>query len=1286
MAKDKKEKSGKGEEIKPVARVNVENREISAELQESYLDYAMSVIVSRALPDVRDGLKPVHRRILWGMWESGATAGTKTRKSANIVGEVMGRYHPHGDAAIYDAITRMAQDFSLRYPFVEGQGNWGSIDGDNAAAMRYCVSGDTFIPTDHGIKKIKDIAPDTGEDIDIKILSKDKQINSANKWFDSGKHPTLKITTERGYTLQGSYNHPILTWNKNKSDKPTFSWKTLETVASGDIAVLDRSIDILWPTTKFDLTALVPSIKNRRLHLKKLPKYLSEDLGFILGALVSEGSITADKIEFCNSDFDFIKEFKERWKQTFPDCRLHEFQKKPSSFGKKPYWRLEIHSHYVIAFLRALGLSPVRSAKKEVPFSILQSPQSVVTAFLQSYFEGDGTITDSGKMIELSCCSVSEQLINQLQIVLLRFGIASAKRFDKYRNLHKLYIRGRENYLLFQNMVGFFSQRKKERLQEVVSRLHKDNAQTDAIPFLASFIRDLTRFGELQRQFVLKNNFDRYVNLERNQSAVITALQPTAQLTVQPLVGRLLKNHYLFDSIKTVEKTGIERVYSLRVNSSCHSFIGNGFINHNTEARLMKIAEEMLADIDKETINWRPNYDGTRQEPSVLPAKLPNLLLNGAVGIAVGMATNIPPNNLGEIADAVLHLADNPKATSQDLLQFVQGPDFPTGGIIYDKKAIAEAYVSGHGTITTRGTAEIKEKKGASGKEEYYIEITEIPYQVNKSELIIKIAELVTTKKIEGIRDVRDESDKDGLSIVIEFKSNAAPQKILNQLYEFTDLQKNFNMNMIALAGGLQPELMSLKDVLAAYLAHRNEVVRRRAQFELKKAEERAHILMGLSKALSVIDKVIATIKKSNDRDDAKVNLIKNFKFSERQTDAILEMKLQTLANLERQKIENELAEKKKLIAELTLLLKSPAKILKVIKDEVAELKAKFGDERRTKVIASALGEFKEEDLIPAEETIITLSQGGYIKRVPSASFKTQGRGGKGLIGSEVNEEDFLSHFIAANTHDNILFFTDKGRVFQTKVYEIPPATRTAKGKPIHNFLEIPTEEKVNAIIAYGSTTANAGQASSPQAGKTSDGHLVMVTKNGMIKKTSLKDFQNVRRNGIIAISLKKADLLKWVKLSSGNDDIVITTSMGQAIRFKEAKVRTMGRVASGVRGIRLKGSDQVASMDLVTKDAKDAKLLVVMANGFGKQTAISQYKVQGRGGSGVKTAKITSKTGQLISAHLITDEEELLALSAKGQVIRTPLSAIRVASRATQGVRIMALNPGDKVAGIVCL
>lgn len=810
---------------------NIEQREITEELKESYLDYAMSVIVARALPDVRDGLKPVQRRILWGMWDAGVTADAKFRKSADVVGEVMGKYHPHGDSSIYQTVVRMVQDFSFRYPLCIGQGNWGSVDGDEAAAMRY------------------------------------------------------------------------------------------------------------------------------------------------------------------------------------------------------------------------------------------------------------------------------------------------------------------------------------------------------------------------------------------------------------------------------------------------------------TETKLARVSESLLADIDKETVDFVPNYSGTKNEPTYLPAKVPNLLLNGTAGIAVGMATNIPPHNLTEVVDATLHLADEPKATTEDLMQFIKGPDFPTGGVIYNKKDILEAYTTGKGPITMRGIAEIKERKGGKGSD---IEITEIPYQVNKSELLMKMAELVTEKKIEGVRDIRDESDKHGMSIIIELKNDANPQKILNQLYEYTDLQKNFSVNMVALTdGGLQPQTMSLRDILVAFIEHRKLVIKRRAEHDLKKAKEREHILEGLEKALANIDKIIALIRKSESRDEAHANLMKQFKFTELQASAILDTKLATLASLERYKIEEELKEKRALIADLESLLKSAAKILTVIKNELKEMKERFGDERRTRVIAGGIKDFSEEDLIANEETIITLSQGGYIKRVPPGSFKVQNRGGKGLIGSDVADDDFITHIRFANTHDNVLFFTDRGRVFQTKVWELPAATRQSKGKPVHNFLEMPLEEKVNAIITY------------PNALKEKDLNsqfLVMTTVAGMIKKTAVAEFQNVRKSGIIAINLHKDDTLKWVGLSNGGDEIILTTHEGQSIRFPEKQVRPMGRGASGVTAMKLKGKDFVSSMNIITKEqAKEFRLLVVMSNGYGKQTKLTEYRLQSRGGSGIKTAEVTAKTGAVMDARIVSGEKELIALSAKGQVIRTEIESIRTASRATQGVRIMNVEQGDSLIGIIC-
>lgn len=850
---------------------HIEKREITSELQESYLDYAMSVIVSRALPDVRDGLKPVQRRILWDMWESGLTHTAKFRKSANVVGETMARYHPHGDAAIYDTLVRMAQDFSLRYPLVEGQGNFGSLDGDPPAALRY------------------------------------------------------------------------------------------------------------------------------------------------------------------------------------------------------------------------------------------------------------------------------------------------------------------------------------------------------------------------------------------------------------------------------------------------------------TEARLSRISEELLLDIEKETVDWQPNYDANREEPKVLPAKLPNLLLNGTVGIAVGMATSIPPHNLGEVVDAILCLIDNGNATSADLMKFVKGPDFPTGGLIFNAAGIKEGYISGKGTVTMRAKVDMQEKKNnrqpvrpgrpggparpkESGRSSGVdIVVTEIPYQVNKAELIKRIAELVQAKKIEGIRDLRDESSREGLRIVVELKNDVTPQKVLNQLYSHTDLQKDFHMNMIALMdGGLQPQLLSLKDILAAYIEYRNKVVRRRTEFDLKKAQERAHILEGLHRALGSIDRVIATIKKSKDRDDAHVNLKKLLEIDDLQATAILEMRLQTLAALEREKIESELKEKLVRIKELELILKSPAKILKIIKDEVSELKTKYGDERRTQVVSSPLAEFKEEDLIPEEEVIITLSAGGYIKRLPPDAFRKQRRGGKGLIGSDVADEDFLTQFLNAKTHDNLLFFTDQGRVFQTRAYEIPAASRISKGRAIHNFLELPADEGVSAIVSYADSRG--GERGSTQNGPRisasnlrESAYVMMVTKAGLIKKTPLEDFTNIRRTGIIAVALEKGDELKWVRFSSGKDQVLLVTRLGQAIRFKESQIRPMGRTARGVRAIRLRKDDEVAGFDTIRENppaggspAAQGRVLVVMANGFAKQTRLKEYKVQKRGGSGIRTAKITAKTGKVIGGKIIGEETEIFALSAKGQMIRTGLESVRTTGRAAQGVKIMNIKSGDSLAGAV--
>ncbi|TSC62354.1 MAG: DNA gyrase subunit A [Parcubacteria group bacterium Athens0416_74] len=821
MARGKEVKQPDSEAPKP-AHINVITRSITTEMRESYLDYAMSVITARALPDVRDGLKPVHRRILYAMHEAGLSASAKTRKSATVVGDVLGKYHPHGDASVYDAMVRMAQDFSMRYPLIIGQGNFGSIDGDGAAAYRY------------------------------------------------------------------------------------------------------------------------------------------------------------------------------------------------------------------------------------------------------------------------------------------------------------------------------------------------------------------------------------------------------------------------------------------------------------TEAKMSRLAGEMLRDIDKETVDFRPNYDNTKQEPVVMPAAFPNLLLNGTLGIAVGMASNIPPHNLRETCDAAMHLIDNADATTEDLLQFVQGPDFPTGCIAFNKKDIAHAYATGRGGVVVRGNAEIVEGK----KSDYQIIITSIPYRVVKADLITKVADLVHEKKLEGVRDIRDESTTD-VRIVIELKGNAHPQTVLNYLYKHTQLEETFHYNLVALVDGV-PQTLSLKAMLESFVAHRKEVVTRRTKYDLKIAEAREHILLGLKKALDHIDEIIALIKKSKDVDEARTNLMSKFKFSELQAQAILDMRLQKLAGLERKKIEDELREVQALIEELRALLKSEKKMMELIKKEMRELSEKYGDDRRTKIVKGGAAILSAEDLVADEESVLVLTQGGYIKRTNPSEYRRQKRGGVGVVDLDTKDEDFVTNFLTASAHSDLLFFSDRGKAYQLKMYELPEGKRATKGKSIMNFISLEQGEQITSILSM------------PKEKKATQGlSLLMVTRGGTVKRAGADNFHEVRRSGLIAIGLEKGDALISAQFIREEDDAMLVTAKGQSIRFAAKDVREMGRQAAGVRGIKLTSGDSVVGSGIIPKGAK-GELLVLSSTGYGKKTPLSEYKVQGRGGSGIKTMSITAKTKQLVGGAVVLTGGELVAMSKKSQTIRTGLDEIPTLSRATQGVRVMKLYEGDQVASFV--
>ena len=684
-----------------------------------------------------------------------------------------------------------------------------------------------------------------------------------------------------------------------------------------------------------------------------------------------------------------------------------------------------------------------------------------------------------------------------------------------------------------------------------------------------------------------------------------------------------------------------------------------------TEARMAKPGAELLADLDKNTVDFRDNYDGEEKEPVVLPAKLPNLLLNGQIGIAVGMATSIPPHNLGELVDAIVHIIDNQEnVTLDDLLKYVKGPDFPTGGITYGGDSLRQAYATGRGGVTVRAVAEIEE--ASRGK--HQIVVTEMPYAVNKATLIERIADLVKEKKIMGISDLRDESARGTIRIVVELKKDAYPKKVLNQLYKMTQLQTSFHYNMLALIDGIQPRILGLEEILREYLKHRQIVVRRRTEFELQKAKDRAHILEGLSIALDHIDEVIATIRASQSTEEAQKNLMDKFGLSDIQARAILAMQLRALTGLERKKIEDELAELRRIISELEAILADEEKVLAIIKEELLEMKKQYADDRRTKIIGQELGKFSDEELIPDEQVVVTITTENYIKRSLVSEYRRQNRGGKGKRGMTTKEEDVIDKLVTASTHDWLLLFTNKGRVFRLKVHEVPASGLTAKGVAVVNLIQLQPEEHVTSMIKIAK-------------GQGDKGYLFMMTTHGVVKKTPLADYNNIRTSGLITIKLDDGDELRWIHLSSGDDEVIISTAFGQAIRFKENDTRSMGRSARGVRGIRLRPGDRVVGADLVDDDRQ---LLVLSKNGYGKLTKVSNFPAHKRGGVGIKAGIVNTKTGDLVSVHTVAPEtKEILVISTHGQAIRIGIKDIPVLGRTTQGVRVMRMNKDDGVASV---
>lgn len=1216
---------------------------VQDEMKEAYIDYAMSVIMARALPDVRDGLKPVHRRILYAMLKLGLQNNKAFKKSARIIGDVLGKYHPHGDLAVYDALARMAQGFSLRYPLIDGQGNWGNIDGDPPAAMRYCVTGNSLIVTKKGLIRIDDIA--NQENINIEVLSKDKKIHKASKWFDSGEHPVLKITTDKGYSLTGTHNHPVLVLDKRENGKPSMKWKLLEDIEEGEFVVIDRGLDNFWPKEK-KLRNYFPQMKKNR-KLTSLPKVMTKDMGFILGSLLAEGYIGKTKIEFCNTDEIWIKKFEKAWEKTFPDSTLHKFKISPSSFGKKEYYRLECHYIHTIKFLNKIGLNSVKSKYKTIPKIILESPKRSIQSFLKTFFEGDGSISIAKKSISLCCMSTSNKLISELQVLLLRLGLETSRRYDSNRNLWKLNIQGKRSLIRFYEQIGFISSRKRKVLESAICSLEKDNSIKDMIPYLSKYVRD-----QVDNDYLKRYNFDRYSNLEQRKDKVLSIAQSEYEIDLESFFEYLLTYRYLFERVISVENAGIQNVYSIKVNSNCHSFISNGIISHNTEARMSKLSEDLLEDIDKKTVKFTPNFDESLKEPSVLPAKVPNLLINGTSGIAVGMATNIPPHNMNNVCDATIRVIENPEVEINELIDVIQGPDFPTGGIICGQAGIIQAYTTGRGKIKVRGRTEFEEDR---------IIITEIPYAVNKTLLLESIVNLVKSKKVEGIRDLRDESDRKGMRIVVELKKNENQEVILNQLYKHTQLQVTFGANMLSIVNNA-PKVLDLRGILNEFIKHRFNVITKRTKFDLNKAESRLHIVEGLLIAQENIDEVIKLIRGSQDPEAALKGLIEKFELSDLQSQAILEMRLQRLTGLERQKLIDEKTNLLDIIAKLKEILASSDKVYAIIKDEIQEIKLKYGDERRTE-IADGEEDFDMEDLIPKEDVVVMCTHGGYMKRLSIEEYKQQRRGGKGIIGADTKEEDVVDHMFTTGTHNTLLLFTDTGKIHWLKAYKIPSASRYSKGKAAINLINLEENEKITALLPV----------------KAFDERLsvILVTKNGQIKKTALKLFSKPRKAGIKAMNLGDDDKLIAARLTPDTLNFILCTKEGMAVKFRGSDIRRMGRTAGGVRAVRLAPKDEVVGLEVAKSDAT---VFTITENGFGKRTKMDDYRLIKRGGKGVRNIKTSERNGCVVGIKTVMDADELLLTSAKGIVIRVSAGDISLIGRNTQGVRIMRLKGDDKV------
>jgi DNA gyrase subunit A len=1220
---------------------HIEPRALEEEMRTAYLDYAMSVIVGRALPDVRDGLKPVHRRVLYAMNELGLGPTRSYSKCALIVGEVMGKYHPHGDSAIYDTLVRMAQEFSMRNQLVDGQGNFGSIDDDPAAAMRYCVTADTRVRTSAGTVRIDSLAPgalpNSDTPVDVEVLDRLGRPVHASVAFHSGDHRTLRLRTTEGYELTGTTNHPVLCL-VDMVGVPLLMWKLLGELGPGDRVLIHRG------TRR----------EHRREHRKD-----ARMLALLAGAFVSEGWFGQRRAGFNNLDPDFFAAVVDAYDGVIGGARY--VSSRTIRSGSLCH-ELDVQN---LAALRASPLAELEglpSDRKRIPEFVWNSDGACKRVFLQALFEGDGSSSLLPRStIQISYSTRSPQLARDVQLLLLEFGVIS-RISHSARGEQKVVVTNRRDARLFSERVGFLGvkQLKLERQLSGIPAMSRALSH-DHVPHVARYIRSEGAATYLERDWLRRHNVDRIERWEQGSTAI---LERISSPEVREVVAPLVSGDYYYAKVASVADAGVQPVYSLRVDTDDHSFLTNGFVSHNTEARLARIATEMLRDLDMDTVDFTPNYDGKKQEPVVLPARFPNLLVNGSSGIAVGMATNIPPHNLREVIDATMAYIDDPSIEVEGLMKHISGPDFPTGGVILGRAGIRDAYETGRGRVRVQARAHIEPL--SHGKEA--IVVTELPFQVKKGGdggLIQKIADLVKEGRITEIANIEDHSDKRGMRLVIELKRDAIPKVVLNKLYKHTPMQTTFGVNMVALVDNV-PRTLDLRAVIHNYVAHQREVIVRRTKHELSEKQDRAHILEGLLTALDHLDEIINLIRGSRDRDSAREQLIDRFQLSPIQATAILDLRLSQLTALEADSIKQEHADVTERIAELRAILGDESRVLAVIKEELAEIGERFGDKRRTEISHSE-DEIDIEDLIADQQMVITITQSGYIKSLPLATYRQQQRGGRGVTGMDMKDGDFIEHLFVCSSHDYLLFFSNRGKVYRSKVYELPEAQRTAKGRALVNILPLREGERIQAVVSTRDFTETQ--------------YLVFATRNGTVKKTELLAYNTpIKADGIIAINIRDDDELLAVRAVDPNDEIIMVSRAGLTVRFAESAVRAMGRDTTGVRGMDVGKKGQVIAMD-VARD--DMDLLVVTENGYGKRTQISQYRKTNRGAKGVKTIGLTEKKGGLAGALVVRDHQELVFISVGGMVQRTGAAGISQQGRSATGVRVMNLKDDDLVSAV---